>query len=301
MIDEISISNLTTNQELLLNYMTTPRYILSSVDWSQIQINYEASKAMNQLGETFNALSLEPRDVEVIGTIIAMSENEMSELKKYLNGMFSPFDEFKLTYKDKYLNFNLTKTVEYGKNLSENNEVICKFRISGIAQFPLFKLIEQRLNKAWVTPSFTFPFSIDEVELKTFGIVGENQIILIDYASSIPSGFKVVVKAKNAQVSGFKLQHIQTGTFIEFSDTLGLMPGDILEFSTESGNRYASMRTADGYEYDNMYSSRTLNSGWPQLAKGLNYFTYSVADGFNVNNIDVEIIYSELYSEVEEW
>ena len=98
MIERIVLRKVKNAEELILDMMSTPNFILKSVDWGTIKGNHNSYKYVNQVGETVTNTSLDKRKVVIEGWVVAQNENEMSTLKRKLNSFVNPQEAIDLLY-----------------------------------------------------------------------------------------------------------------------------------------------------------------------------------------------------------
>ena len=137
-VEGIKLQNVETRAILTLDMVSTPDYILNSVDWGAVESTHHSYKYVNQIGVYVTGTSLETRSVTIQGWVIADTEAVMTKRKQILNRFFNPQQAVDLFYKDYVLRFLPNTSVRYSATIAENNEVICKFKIEGYCPDPLF-------------------------------------------------------------------------------------------------------------------------------------------------------------------
>ena len=90
MVERIVLRRTKDSEELTLDMVSTPNYILKSVDWGTIKGTHHSYKYVNQVGESITNTSLDPRPITIEGWIVAKDENDMTSLKNKLNSFVNP-------------------------------------------------------------------------------------------------------------------------------------------------------------------------------------------------------------------
>ena len=129
MVERIVLKRAKNLEELVLDMVSTPDYILKSVDWGTIKGTHHSYKYVNQVGESVTNTSLGTREVVIEGWIVAASESHMTLLKRKLNAFINPQETLIMFYSKYQINFIPDETVKYSASVAENNEIFCKFQI----------------------------------------------------------------------------------------------------------------------------------------------------------------------------
>lgn len=299
MVENVVLTNKVTNSVLELDMVTTPVYILDNVDWGQIGGNHHSYKFINQVGILVTNTSLESRDdVSVTGWVIAKTEKEMDSRKRLLNNFVNPKNMIELKYKDYVLDFLPNTTIKYSTTVVENNEVMCKFKIQGMAPNPLFKQnIQQEVIVAGTKGMFHFPLCINAKEQNppqaVFGLRQPSLIIDIYNGGDMDTGMTIVFKAKGT-VSNPSLINVETLEFFKINKTM--VSGEIITVNTIIGSKKIT-GVVDGEE-KNYFKYKDFDSKWLQLAVGDNYFRYDADQ--NIDGLDVNIYFYNQFLEVQQ-
>ena len=298
MVERIVLRRLKNSEELILDMVSTPDYILKSVDWDTIKATHHSYKYVNQVGESIANTSLGTRPITIEGWIVAQNENHMSTLKKKLNYFVNPQETIEMLYNNYTINFVPDESVKYSINTAENNEIFCKFQISGTAPNPLFSdSSESRSVFVTTDATFHFPLTIS-TRLPDGGIVfGKRTASLIaklDNNGSIPIGMKMVFKA-NGAVLNPSLTNIITQE--EFTINKALVAGEIIEINTNIGEKSVKGKIGNA-DYVNYFMYKDIDSSWLQLDVGENLFRYNADEG--LDNLDVFVYFYNQYLEVQE-
>lgn len=299
MVEEITLRKISNSEEIHMDMVTTPGYILKSVDWGTIKGTHNTYKYLNQIGVSVNNTSLGTRDIEIEGWVVAQHERDMTEKKAALNAFINPQEPLDLLYDDYKIQFNPDNTVKYSINYAENNDVVCKFQIVGTAHDPMFvDSIENRLNFATTTAGFHFPLVISP-QLPEGGVVfgsrTDSLIATVINKGSVPTGMRIVFKAKGS-VSNPKLINVETQEQLLISKDL--VSEEEIEINTIVGSKRVRGRIGETSPFTNYFVYKTLDSTWIQLAVGKNLFRYDADNG--LDNLEVFVYFQNRFLEVQE-
>ena len=300
MVENIVLKNEVTSQVLELDCVTTPNYILDTVDWGQITSNHHSYKYINQIGVYVTNTTLETRDISITGWIIANLESQMTQRKTLLNKFVNPQQQILLSYSKYTLEFLPDTSVKYSATVKENNEVICKFQINGFAADPMFKEYAQsKIAAATTKGQFHFPLKInitDEVtELPTvmFGLRSTSLIVDVYNYGAVSTGMTIVFKAKGTLTNPY-LVNVATQEYFKINKTM--TAGETITVNTTTGEKKIT-GLLDGVS-SNYFKYRDLGSSWLQLAVGDNLLRYNADSG--LDSLECFIYYYNRYLEVQE-
>ena len=219
----------------------------------------------------------------------------MSARKKFINAFVSPIEMYTAIYKGYSIRFQPVRSVQYAnEEETENNECICKFKISGICPSPLFSLADDLDAKlALFIGQFHFPLYMTTEEPVVFGTKIENHSIVINNFGDVDTGMMFTMGA-NGVVNTPTVTNQTTGESFTVSKSLSL--GEIVVVNTQIGSK--SIKGGTGGSLQNYFQYKTLDSKWIQLKKGLNVIKYSAISG--VDNLTVDFRYSPKFMEVQE-
>ena len=298
MVERIVLRKVKNLEELVLDMVSTPDYILKSVDWGSVKGTHHSYKYVNQVGESIANTSLGTRDIVIEGWIVAQSEIHMTTLKRKLNAFVNPQEEINLSYSDYMINFVPNETVKYSIGSEENNEFFCKFQIDGTAPNPLF-LDKSESNSTFVTtePAFHFPLILSE-SLPEGGVVfgkrTESLIANLTNKGSVSVGMKIVFKANGTLVNP---SLININTQEEFIINKTLVSGEEVVINTNIGEKSIRGKIGNA-DYTNYFMYKNIDSPWLQLDVGDNLFRYNAEEG--IDNLDVFVYFYNQYLEVQE-
>ena len=298
MVEGIKLQNVETRAVLTLDMVSTPDFILNSVDWGAVESTHHSFKYVNQIGVYVTGTSLETRSVTIQGWVIAENESMMTIRKTTLNRFFNPQQAVDLFYKDYVLRFLPNTSIRYSTVIAENNEVICKFKVEGYCPDPLFsEQVESKVAAASTQAMFHFPLIISETPNPPGGIIfGLRQpslIVTVTNNGAVDVGMKIVFRASGT-LTNPSLIEVNTQKFFKVNKTM--VAGEEITIDTIIGEKkikgYLNGITSNYFKY------RDLDSEWLQLKAGDNLFRYDADQ--NVGNLEVYIYYNNKYLEVQE-
>nr|DAD64732.1 MAG TPA: tail protein [Caudoviricetes sp.] len=298
MVENIILKNLETQHILELDVVTTPYYILDKVDWGQVDSKQYTYKYVNQIGVYVTGTSLNTRDVNVTGWIIASTDEQMSERKRMINRFVNPTQAISIRYKGYVLEFLPSKSIKYSATIKDNNNVVCRFEISGMAPDPLFKdENENKVTAAGTVGMFHFPLMLNAIDngLPTvlMGFRQPSLIVNIYNKGMSVTGVRIVFKALGT-VKNPSLLNVDTQEFFKVNKTL--VAGEEIEVNTNIGSKKI-VGNLNGVT-ENYFRYRDLDSTWLQLKVGDNLFRYDAEVGLDV--LECYVYFYNRYLEVQE-
>lgn len=298
MVEEITLRKVRTSEELSLDMVSAPGFLLKSVDWGTIKSTHHTYRYVNQVGATVTGTSLETRDITIEGWIVATGETTMSMYKRVLNKFVNPQDAVDLLYKDYMIRFLPDETVKYSVNYEENNEIICKFQILGTCPHPMFSdSSEQRSTFAATTAHFHFPLVVS-ADLPEGGVVfgkrTESLIASVVNVGAVSVGMRIVFKA-HGRVENPKLINVNTQERLMINKTL--VADEEIVINTNVGEKSVRGRVGNAM-FTNYYMYRDLDSTWLQLNTDENLFRYDADEG--LDNLEVFVYFYNRFLEVQE-
>lgn len=298
MVENVILLNKATQAVLELDVSATPYYILDVVDWGQIESNHHSYKYVNQIGVYVTGTSLETRDVEITGWIIAKTESQMDERKRMLNRFVNPQQLIKLTYKEYDLEFLPNTSIKYSTTLIENNEVVCRFKIDGLCPDPLFREnVENKVAAATTVGMFHFPLIINKTQQSppqiVFGLRQPSLIINVYNSGAVRTGMKMVFKATGT-IKNPSFINVMTQEYFKINKTM--VAGETVTINTTIGEKKV-IGFLNGRE-QNYFKYRDLDSTWLQLEVGDNLFRYDADE--NIDGLEAYVYFYNRYLEVQE-
>lgn len=298
MIERIMLKNVKSSEELVLDMVSTPEYVLKCVDWGAIKGTHHSYKYVNQVGVTITDTSLETRSILVEGWVVASSPTRMKILKQKLNRFVNPQDAIDLYYDDYVVRFIPDETVKYATEREENNDAFCKFVINGTCPSPLFTNVDESVSIfATTEPMFHFPLIISEDSPEkgvVFGARTDSLIANVVNNGAVISGMRIIFKAKGV-VKNPKLVNVNTQESFVLNKTM--VDEEVIEVNTNIGEKSIKGKIGSN-AYSNYYMYKDIDSSWLQLDVGDNIFRYDADEG--LDNLEVFVYFHNRYLEVQE-
>lgn len=270
MIESITLINTITEEIIDMDMVTSPGFIIDSVEIGSIAGKHSTYKSYKQIGETVSNTEIGTRDVSITGWAVAGIGKTMKDLKNTLNHFINPLEPIELYYSNFVLKFIPSNTIVYGNSYKDNNDKICKFSIYGVAYDPMF---------LQDSPSSEIFAGASPYVSKTYNNTGD-----------IPIGIVVTITASGAVVNPY-IHNITTGEKLTLQTSLG--SSDTIYIDTRPGKK--SLEDPGGI---NLFQYKTLDSQWPQLKVGSNTVRFGATSGANNMNIKTELW--KAYWEVQE-
>lgn len=298
MIESIVILDKETQQSFEMDKINTEDYVLDYVDWGQASVDQFTQKHINQIGVTVLKVSYKSRNIEISGFIVAETEEQMTERKRFMNGFINPQHEYEAIYKDYKIMFMPTMSVRYtNTEETNNNEVICRFKITGVCPYPLFSLVtDVKKLVGKYSEAFHFPFHIEKGRKITIAVraTGEYRKRNIVNQGSVAIGIKFHFRATTGSVENPVLYNFTTGQ--EFKINKELVSDEIVEVDTIVGEK--SVMGGVHQANTNYFQYMDVNSDWIMLDVGDNIIGYSATSG--ISNLEVIMELPIKFLEVQE-
>lgn len=293
MIENLVITNKVNDLSVEVT-MSSEAYVLESVDFGTISGSHQTYHYPTQKGLTKYSSTLGTREPNIVGWIIGENENEIKQRKKRLNSLVNPLEDLEIIVEGEYfITLTPDSTIKYGKSYQENNDVMCKFEISGTCYDPLFSSSEKKETASGQEGCFMFPLIIPE-EGYIFSKKLSSLICQIENDGTMESGIEITLLAKGT-VKNPSLISVNTQECMKLLKTL--TSGEKVIINTNIGKR-----AIDGYvngEKKNYFKYRDIENGdWISLLKGINLYRYDADDG--LDNLEVYISYKKSWLEVDE-
>lgn len=298
MVESITLRRAKNSEELVLDMVSTPDYILKSVDWGTVKGTHHSYKYVNQVGISVTNTSLETREIVIEGWVVATDESHMAMLKRKLNNFVNPQETIQLFYSKYTIDFIPDESIKYSVNIEENNEIFCKFQIAGTCPNPLFSDdVETRLAFVTTEPHFHFPLIFSNTspeEGVIFGKRMDSLIVNLMNSGSVPVGMRIVFKANGSVVNP---SLINVNTQERFTIIKTLTADEEVEINTNIGEKRVRGKVRNS-SYINYFMYKDVDSPWLQLEVGDNIFRYDAEEG--IDNLDVFVYFQNRYLEVQE-
>lgn len=295
MVERIILKKVKNSEELVLDMVSTPDYVLKSVDWGTIQSKRSTYKYVGQAGVTVTETSFESRPITIEGWVVSQNSALMSNLKKKLNSFVNPQDAIDLRYSDYVIRFLPDETVKYASTREDNNDAFCKFVITGTCPNPMFTNVSESMNIfATTAPKFHFPLAIPQDTGMVFGVRTDSLIADVLNAGAVSTGMRIIFKAKGT-VKNPKLINVNTQESFVLNKML--VNEEIVEVNTNIGEKSIKGKIGSA-AYSNYYMYKDIDSQWLQLDVGSNIFRYAADDG--LDNLEVFVYFYNRFLEVQE-
>lgn len=296
MIEEITITSLSGRGSVAMKTNDYKGYWLGPVDWGQVQGQHNTYSYYNQIGASIVSTSLLPRAISVTGWVIEGGVNSIQARCDALNTFFSPAEDYSLEYKDRKIQFRPDYSVKYGRDFKQNNKWKRQFLIQGTASYPLFTgLTDTVVTFDDYSKLFRFPTNFGRVSPLVFASVYKAFNKEVYNTGGFQTGLVATMKFSGTVVNP-RIRNLTTGKFIGVNRTFE--DGERLEISTAIGNKYITLRRADG-STENLIKYRDYQNAWIQLEPGGNLLALDCDDLSQRNNMDVVVQFTPLFLEVE--
>lgn len=264
-------------------------YVCNTLDLGKADITLMTYKGYNQIGEMVSNRTLETRDINIVGYILAESDEEMLQKKRFLQSVVGTFEDFLLIKNGFKLQVSATCTIEYATDWYINCGKLAKFVIEGTATNPCFSTLNEFIEPQgrW-NPKFHFPHVFNNTH---FAVQQPSMIMMVNNTGEIPIGMKIIFRIRAEGVSNPYMVNLITGEKLYFFGIQDLHAGDVIEVDTSYGKKTCTLNgeTIDGF-YP-MYDADFL-----QLNVGENYLRYG-AEG-NEDYMDVNVVFTPQFFEV---
>lgn len=290
MIEDIILTNQKTNVSLSINTLNGPLYT-EEIEIGEIQGSHHTYPFPGQDGEFVESTTLSTRDVSIVGWIVKNEYHDVGYYKDILNRMINPKQIMSITYKNYDLSFYPDGSVQYSIIKKENNDVVCKFMITGVAYDP-FWVSKSKLETplSYIDLRFILPFYILENNW-ILGVTQPAALASIEYDGEA-TGCIINIVA-NGTVKNPKIVCIETQQKFEIQKTL--VDGEQIEINTVLGQR--KVKGILNNEELNYMQYMSSDSSWIDVNKGVNTFSFSAEEGQGALSIYLTVVAK--YLEVE--
>lgn len=296
MIEEIAITSLSGRGSVTMKTRDYQGYWLGPVDWGQVQGQHNTYSYYNQIGESIVSTSLLSRPISITGWVIDGGLDTLQARCDTLNAFISPSEDYVLEYKDRKIQFRPDYSIKYSREYKQNNRLIRQFLIQGTAPYPLFTgLTDTVVTFDFSGKLFRFPTNFGRVSPLVFGTINKTFSTEAYNPGGFQTGIVATIKFSGTVVNP-RIKNLTTGKFIGVNRTFG--DGERVELSTAIGNKYITLRAADG-STENLIKYRDYQTTWIQLEPGGNLLALDCDDLDQRNNMDVVVRFTPLFLEVE--
>ena len=224
-------------------------YVLNEKDLGSAEVNLSTFKGSNQIGSMVISRVIGTRDISLVGFILANSESEMLEKKRYLQSVVNPLQNFWLVLGNYRIEVSPDNTIEYAVPYSQNNIWLCKFNITGVCGNPCFFENNAYMRAlAYTQGSFHFPLRcVRNTEPIHMGYRLPSQIKMIENNGAIDIGIKLIFKAVGNGVENPYIQNLLTGETLKVNCAMDAE--DELFINTKFGEKEITFNGYDNYMY----------------------------------------------------
>lgn len=293
MVDRVTLKNTSIDTSLSID-STSRTYVLESIDWGAIQSSRRTYKFINQIGVYVTGVTLESRDISIVGWVVADTETDMKRRKQFLNKFVNPLNLLKLYYENYVIDAVCDTTIQYGTTQAENNEVVCKFMINLFCPDPMFREAASTVQEIadWI-PKFHFPLQIPKSKGVIFGVRQPSTIATLDNTGDRAVGFIATFVAEGTVVNP-ELLNVITQQRIRLNYTFNA--GETIIVSTVT-NKKTVTKVTNG-ESSNRFNLLDLSvSELFDLQPGKTYLRYDAEEG--LENLNIKIEYDTKFLEVQ--
>ena len=292
MLKEIKLQNVETNKTLDLG----PReiFVLDTIDWNVASVNHNTIFYFpSEISEEILSYTWEPRPIQIVGYVTAKIERDILEASDTITDFIGVQTEIKILYKGYYLSFYATEHVRFSTNEREDNEVLRKFQITGIALDPRWhdSTNVDKVVGGEVGPMFYFPLWFNE-ETEEKRVVFGRQILdtemILTYDGVIEKGLRFIVYSES-QISDIEVRNELNGDRFLL---LGSYDSGEIIIDTRDGFRKATI-TRNGITED-ITRNVEPHSIWHRLQPGTSNFSLYF-NGQRDVTFFVETIHSPLF------
>lgn len=299
-VESVRLVNTIIGETLELDMVTTQDYVLEQITWGEIQSTHHSYKYVSQVGESVTGTTLETREVELAAWVIAKTDTMMSERKRFLNRFFNPVQPIDLYYKEYVITFLPNTTVAYASERVDNNEVVCKFKMTGFCPDPLWTTAASRNRLSASTMAhFHFPLALpnppEPPEYNMFGERRTNYFINVENDGDLETGLEITFRATTAVVNPRLLNENADELF---GMIMTLHAGEEVYVNTNTGSKQVRGRTSPDAEWENYFKYKDLHSKWLTVQPGVTRFRVN-ADS-NIDGLSVTVRVNDRFLEVQQ-
>lgn len=297
MIDEITIKNQTTQDEIVISKTPRNTYMLETdgIDWGTASGNHSTYTNLIGVGNIITSTKIDTREVSVTGVVCSSRTNkqiaeyygvstvediaqkkllEIERAKKHLSQILNPMDFIQISVLGYYIQGKPTGSVEFASTWAENNEVLCRFTFSLYCNDPMFYFNTSRTEALnGLIGGYHFPIAIPKPNGMHFGVLLPYLSTEIENTGDNSVGAVFYIEA-DGDVSEVTFTNVETQEFMRVEKNL--TAGQILRIDTK--NRRVEFSADKGTTYESILSAWDFNSTWLQFPVGATAINYSTTD-----------------------
>ena len=229
-IKEIDLQN--ADSGVMQKFEPRGLFVLDTIDWGVASITTKTIFYFpSEKSEELLAYNWAPRNIQIVGYIVAPTEVEIGQASKQLTEFIDVQKEIKILYNGYYMTFLPIQKVRYATDEQNDNEILRKFQITGIAIDPLWHNTDKIFVGSGVTsPMFHFPLIFNQDDPSDPGVVFGRKFsagdIFIEYEGVISRGMIITILSAGS-ISDIQIVAIRNGeTVIGQLTLLGSYPAD---------------------------------------------------------------------------
>lgn len=295
MITEVYLKNEITGVKVHISEANDD-YVLQEMYFGPIEASITDYKAVGQVGSYISAIDLEPRTPYLMGWVVAPDYTLLEQRKSVLNSLVDPTAMMTIECYDTFrISGHPTKTIQYGKEWKENNDIMCKFMINWYCADPCFyEYAERSMALATWTGLFHFPLIIPEGVGIQFGHRQTALVGIIPNIGDIEIGMDITFEAVG-DVSNPYILNLVTQEIIQLK--FEMKAGDIIKLSTGFNQKTVTLYRGEDEPEDIFQAFVYPPSVFMQLHRGNNALRYGSDAGSD--NLLIYISYMPQFLEVE--
>lgn len=268
MIDEVTITNLSTNIEHTFDKENS-EFLLddNGVVIEELKSNFNTYAVYGRIGRLMDEPQLSSAiDITITGWIIHTMMTPLDDKKQQLVKFFNPLQELKLRFKNREIKGYSKTSPKFGASRKENNDLFCKFQVVIYCPNPSFKSTDiVRYGIQGTAPTPYYPPD-GGIPLRLNG----DDVVLIPYDGTIPAEMSLyfnpnrLIPAGTWTEDGARIQKLYVTPGTENYDLSKVVE----EFATRSMT----------YDAVRLYTSNSPNPGWYSLTHNNPVMRFSEID-----------------------
>lgn len=307
MVKEIRITNVQTDESIVLTKDGKEGYVIDNIDWSSPEVQRQTFKIPYQIGEFVEGQTIGVRNPSIIGYVIAdieqksetweqyLKEQEtiLEDLKEKLDKVCNIQDDLLIEVNGYKLKARMESPIRYSINEDENNEVLCMFYLQCICYEPMFYKESTNVSLAVIDGKFLFPLEIPKGKDFVFGEIAKKKAVEIKNKGDIDAGCIINIKAIGGIVKNPKIYNINSGEFFEL-ENVQIDDGDYVIINTNVGCEDVYIFKSKQSKKQSLIGFIKNGSSFFKIKRGTNIYAYSVDDMY-INNISVSVEFTEQF------
>lgn len=272
-----------TNSDGIELELTNSSFFLLEKITDSEGVNIYSSKGMLQDGSSYLGNTLAERDLSIVFTVVAETEEELSDCISTVKRTFNPkLGEGFLTFSDKDKTRKIKCIVNKMPYFENICDVISDGMISLTAHSPYWTdMQESKTEIALWKGDFEFPLEITAAGIE-MGHREQSLIVNAFNPGDVPCGIRVELKALATLINP-SILNVDTQEYIKINKTM--TAGEVITVSTYFGGKTVR-ETLNGVE-TNAFNYIDLGSTFLQLSVGDNLMRYDADTG--IDNLEVNI------------